>query len=346
MTIQEPGPEGNITNQAEKAVEPKPWKRSMRRDDNRGFWMLFFSIDNPFWTLIPIMVSILALWFAYKSTTISRESADVHLRITTFMIMGYPVAAWNHEQDGKYLLPGVLGSGESLQKMVVDNPFGVAINSLHMRWGAMSAGVDLDQLDLESLAYNEYYHYLVITNNSDQIADGLKVEFDHFVPDDPEEFRGREIIPEGADREPWVFGPAPIAPGQTVLIPMGSSYVRYDPTQNDPNDLYRNFDVQYFGEFYEPKGLSYISTVSGPHTMTLDFKTILPVTGAFEDPPEGPVGELAQEANEEFQSQLSENAEDIVQNLAPDQADGGGAGDAGDENDGSTPNRGKRQRSR
>ena len=333
-------------SQPETEIE-RPTKHSdgrVSKEYRKEHWAkIFFSIDNPLWTLIPILVSLTALFFAYKSTTINREANDVHIRITTLVAAGYPVPDWNFERDGHIYCPGVVGNGEELQKTITDNPVGVAINSLHMRWGAVSQGVDLNQVDYDAIPYTQYYHYLVITNDGEQIAQDLMAIFDHYPTDDNETLRGKNFIPEGSNPEEWEFGPAPIAPGQTVLIPIGQSYVRYAPSQNEPGDLYRYFDVQYFGEFFLPHKLTYASTVSGLHEIELDLSRILPVVGAYTQPPAGPVGERAQAAVEQLQSQTSRQAEDIVQNMAPDsqgqdntqtdqnQGDNAGTGDNGNQ---------------
>jgi len=255
----------------------------------RTGWDRFFSSDNPLWTLFPILLSVAALWFAYKSNVINREWADVHLRITTQAFMGWYMGEDFFIEDGAVYFPTVMGSLENLEDQM--STLVLATNDLGMRWLAESIGWDIDEMSVEDMNYTQYYIFMAICNDGDQIAEDLYISFDYYKVDDKEELRGDEPAPEGVEAEEWKYGPAIIPPGEWIIIPLGTCYVRLDPTSQEA-------DVQYVGDFYNPVEMTYNSAVSGLHARPLDLESIPQTMNAFTDPPIT-AEEEAQEGSEE-----------------------------------------------
>jgi hypothetical protein len=69
-----------------------------------------------------------------------------------------------------------------------------------------------------------------------------------------------------------------LAPGQWVVIPLFSCYFRLDPTGEA-------LDIKYFGDYYDPKAITYTSAVSGSHRIPLNLEDIPQTSTAFNEPP-------------------------------------------------------------
>ena len=250
---------------------PPPPQPPARR---RG-WDLFFSTENPMWTLFPIVLSLLALWFAYKSNVINREWADAHLRITVQAFMGYYQGDDFFVEDGDFYFPCVMGSMEGMQDAM--NRLVLANNDMGMRWLSESVGLDAGTT-VEDMPYSQHFIFLAICNDGDQIAEDLYVSFNHYKVDDPGQLRGKEAIPEGVEPVEWMYGPSIIPPDMWIVIPLGSCYIRFDPQSQEP-------DIRYFGDFYEPVDVRYSSAVSGAHSIPLVLEDLPVVSNAFIKPP-------------------------------------------------------------
>ena len=70
-----------------------------------------------------------------------------------------------------------------------------------------------------------------------------------------------------------------------MIIPLGTCYVRLDPTSQET-------DVKYVGDFYDPIEMTYYSAVSGMHTRALDGESLPQTMNALTDPPLGLEEEL------------------------------------------------------
>jgi hypothetical protein len=251
----------------------------------------FFGLENPLWTVIPIIVSLMALFFAYRSMTISKATSDVHLRVNEFCVTAYTVASWMYEKDGYIYYPGIYGDAKVLLDEYVDNQINSWSNKLSQQWMAPLNGYTPENILTQSNTYSQYFHYLMITNDSNQNAWRCTMTFNHYAPGDLYELRGRDFIPQGAITEVWSCGPTSIAPGKTLIIPMGTSYMRYDETITGVNDYFVNMDVQYFGDSYEPVKITYESSVSGLLETEIDRNSLDPISYFFTTPPLGPLGD-------------------------------------------------------
>jgi hypothetical protein len=235
----------------------------------------FFNNDNPMWTMFPILLSILALWFAYKSNTINREMADVHLRVTIQVLRGWINYDDYIFDDNVLLFKGTIGSLENLETMM--DSLQLASNGLGMRWLAEAANMDPEDFDIENMPYAQYFIFLAIKNDGDQIAEDLNINFDYYKLADELALRGEEPIPEGVEPEDWLYGPALLAPGQWVMVPLGTCFLRFAPGSED-------FQGKYMGDFYMPVSINYRSAVAGTIDKPLDFETIPKTMNAFTGP--------------------------------------------------------------
>jgi len=224
--------------------------------------------------MFPIFLSVAALYFAYKSNVINREWADVHLRVTNQSFMGWQTGDFFVEDDIFYFT-GTMGSLENIVEIMNSATF--ASNELGMNWMADSIGWDVEEIDSETLPYQQYFIFLALSNDGDQLAENLYVEFNWYKTDDKDELRGDEAVIEGIEPEEWEFGPSVIAPGQWVLIPIVSCFARLDPTGEE-------IAVRYIGDYFEPVAITYESTVSGFHRIPLDIEDIPQLINAFTEP--------------------------------------------------------------
>ncbi|MCX6646584.1 MAG: hypothetical protein NTY09_09525 [bacterium] len=245
------------------------------RDRPRGMhW--FFNNDNPLWTMFPILLSILALFFAYKSTAINRAMADVHLRVTIQVFHGW-INYDNYLFDDNVLLfRGTIGSLENLESMI--DSLQLASNDMGMRWLAEAANMNPEDYNIEDMPYDQYFIFLAIKNDGDQIAEDLNINFDYYKVADDLALRGEEPIPEGIEPEDWLYGPALLAPGQWVMVPLGTCFIRFAPGSDE-------IQAKYMGDFYMPVDVAYKSAVAGVITRTLDFENIPKTLNSFVEPP-------------------------------------------------------------
>jgi hypothetical protein len=245
------------------------------RRDKSNWVKWFFNSDNPFWLMVPIILSVAALWFAYKSNIINREWADVHMRIVTQAFMGWQTPGDYFIEDDIWYFRGKMGSLENIDDQM--NTVTIANNDLGLRWLAESVGWDIDNIDPETLPFLEYYIFLAFCNDGDQIAQDLYVDFDYYRVENFNELRGEEAIPEGVEPETWTYGPSVLAPGQWIIIPLGKCFIRLDPTNRAPA-------IKYMGDFCDPVELRYVSAVSGPHVEPLNMEEIPQTMNAFLGP--------------------------------------------------------------
>lgn len=236
----------------------------------------FFNNDNPLWTMFPIILSILALWFAYKSNVINREWADVHLRITAQVFRGWIDYENYIFEDDVLHYQGTIGSLENLEEMM--DTLQLASNDLGMRWLAEAANLDFEDYSIDDMPFAQYFIFLAIKNDGDQIAENMYVTFDYYNVDDELALRGEEQIPEGLEPEDWEYGPSLLAPDQWVMVPLGSCFIRLDPGSDE-------FEVKYMGDFYMPVSLRYRSAIGGTTERELDLETIPKTMSAFLEPP-------------------------------------------------------------
>lgn len=275
------GQEQNPTNTSPEPVNStQPYSKQKISDNleyaraRPTFAQTFFSTDNPLWTLVPLILSMLALYFAYKSNIISREWADAHLRLTSYAFLGISEPENAFQDDGTWYVPGRVGSLENVQKFM--NDVTLATNELGMKWLAESVGVDLEDFNVEDWVYNEYFVYFGVTNDGDQITEDLYIKFDHYILEDLEAFRGETVIPEGVEPEEWMYGPGVLAPGCTIFIPVGSSYVRMNPLSDE-------MDIQNRGSVYIPVEITYHTAVGGDRSIPVDFENIPATALAFQE---------------------------------------------------------------
>jgi len=233
--------------------------------------------DHPIWTVFPILLSVAALYFAYKSNIINREWADVHLRLNTQIFMGYRTSDDYFIQDDAIFFPSVIGSLDNIEELM--SQVTMASNTLGLRWTSEAVGMEFnEEVDITTLPYSHWFIFLAICNDGDQIAESSFIDFDYYQPDDQDELRGDVFIPEGAETSEWAYGPFVLSPGQWTLVPLGTVYMRYTP-------LGEETDIQYHGDFYLPKLMRYQSAVSGEHEIPLNFEAIPMTMNVFTDPP-------------------------------------------------------------
>jgi len=236
--------------------------------------------------MVPIILSVGALYFAYKSNIINREWADVHLRITTQAFMGWQTPENYFIEDDIFYFRATIGSLENIDEQM--NNLTIATSDLSMRWLSEAVGWDPDTVNSDNLPYMEYFIFLALCNDGDQIAENLNIDFNWYRVDNFDDLRGEEAIPEDIEPELWTYGPSILPPDQWIIIPLGQCFIRLDPTSQDPS-------FRYIGDFYEPIEIRYTSAVSDNHTQLLDFEQIPQCMNAFAEPPmpveEEPAGE-------------------------------------------------------
>jgi hypothetical protein len=224
--------------------------------------------------VIPLVLSIAALWFAYKSNVISREWADAHLRITTLTFLGIPNYDGMFEQDGNWLIPGNIGSFENTLDIL--NDITIATNELGMSWMNDAIGLNPDEMNMEYWPYNQYFVYLSITNDGDQIAEDVWLTIDYYDLPEEDYYEG-EFREEDHEPEEKEFGPYILAPGSWLMIPLGTTFVKTHP---DGSTL----EFINVGDFYVPRKIKYLTAVSGDRVTELDMHEIPVITMGFTDP--------------------------------------------------------------
>lgn len=249
-------------------------KSSMRENLTGARW--FFNNDNPLWMMIPIILSILALWFAYKSNVINREWADVHLGVTTQVYRGWIDYEDYIYDDDVLHFQGTIGAIDQMEDLM--GTMQLASNDLAMKWLAEAADLDPDDYSIEDIPFVQHFVFLAICNNGDQIAEDLYVKFDYYNIHDDLELRGEESIPEGIEPEEWEYGPALLPPDQWIMIPLCSCFIRLDPGSDE-------YEIKFMGDSYIPTGITYESAIGGRSEIPLDFENIPHTLSAFTEPP-------------------------------------------------------------
>ncbi len=225
--------------------------------------------------MFPVILSVAALYFAYKSNVINREWADVHLRITQQAFVGWMTGDFFVE-DEVFYFTATIGDTSNIVELM--DQATIAGNELSFKWYAEAIGWETEEIDPNTLPYNQYFLMFALANDGDQIAENLYVECEWYNAEDDDALRGEDPEVEGVEPEEWKYGPGVLAPGQWVIIPIASCFLRIDPNSEE-------LSVRYIGDYYNPVAITYESTVSGTHRIPVNLDDVPQTMTAFTNPP-------------------------------------------------------------